>query len=133
MKYKKPQGVRDWMNWHGEESAHAVAHFLDSLPSEFEILGPGERAVVWPPQCNKAALNHAAKRLRAEGWDWSAQTIDALATIAPEAPKKRMVNLWSKSLMNHVDDIVLANDNEIASMECRRRGWRQVGQCEIEG
>lgn len=35
--------------------------WLDSLPSEFEILGPGERAVVWPADLTRERIESIAK------------------------------------------------------------------------
>lgn len=108
MKYKVPKEAAERVRalytrgdfW--DDSALEVANFLDSIPDEFEIIGPGERAVVWPADLTRERLFVLARSLDCQQRD---DAIRRLAAIAPEAPKKRMVNLWRYHGMTTADTL----------------------------
>lgn len=90
MKYRKP--TRDIRLEHGGNFVTECVRFVDSLPSEFEILGPGEAAVKWPGGWTREYLLRSSRG--DYGNDISLRAwLEALADIAPER-KKRRVNLW---------------------------------------
>lgn len=55
MKYRKPD--------YNTASWEFVRKFLDSLPAEFEILGPGETAVKWPKEYTREVLTYLAEKI----------------------------------------------------------------------
>lgn len=94
MKFRKP--TRDIRLEHGGNFVTECVRFVDSLPDEFEILGPGEVAVKWPEGLTRERLLFLADKIKAENvnaWEsWPGQeaALRALAAIAPERKKRRM-------------------------------------------
>lgn len=90
MKFKKP----DLCATDALECLRKAMDFLDSLPDEFEILGPGEAAVKWPKEFTREHLLRLADTsLHGMNPMGMAVALRALAAIAPER-KKRRVNIW---------------------------------------
>ena len=102
MKYRKPNK---------ECYYNEARDFLDSLPAEFEILGPGEVAVKWPESASKKTLEllyqtyknpYPIKFDRPIKYDEALSTVlHALAAIAPTR-KRRRVSLWEAGGRIHV-------------------------------
>ena len=93
-----------------DDSVKVVLAYLDSLKP-------------WPADLTRERLMELAIGM---GFESRSDALRRLAELAPER-EKRMVNLWSKGLMNDEEDIVTREDAGDVSMECKRRGWRKVG------
>ena len=90
MKFRKPEPQAN-----PRADDRAILDFFDSLPSEFEILGPGEAAVKWPGGWTREYLLRSSRG--DYGNDISLRAwLEALADIAPER-KKSQVYIWKDS------------------------------------
>lgn len=102
-----------------------LAKWAASFPAEFEILGPKERAVVWPADLTRERLLYFAGQ---QGLSAEHYAFKALAAIAPEAPKKRMVVVWEGP------DKTLEVVSECNKIFANSAAWKKVGgPFEIEG
>ena len=84
--------------------------------------------VDWPEGLTRERLEYLADQMgeRALGSveDAARHTLYRLSTIAPEAPKKRMVNLW-------VSDLGITRWADPQSEYSDPHGWKKVGVGEV--
>lgn len=119
MKFRKPSAEK--LMGHSE-----VVDFYDSLPSEFEILGPGEVAVKWPEGFTRENLLRLADTsLHGMNPIGMAVALRSIAAIAPERKKRRM-SAWQYGC---AIPQLFSVDWRPESAETK---WRKVGECEID-
>lgn len=90
----------------------AILAYLDSIPDDAHIC-------VWPKEATKERLLDAANALGLSDWGDLEEALRALAAIAPEAPKKRMMNAWKhRDASPALFPLDWTGDAE---------GWRKIG------
>jgi hypothetical protein len=94
-----------------------IADFIDSLE--------GKHICDWPKWIKKDDILSYAKHVEADGLSMMGDNLRALAAIAPEAPKKRKVEIWQ---CTEEDRLAI----RIPPAEYYGGGWRKVGECEID-
>ena len=98
----------------------SILAYLDSIPE-------GAHVCVWPKELTRERMLELARDDGMARWPERSEALRALAHIAPEAPKKRMVEIWT-----HEDGTLSVHDLPI---DPARNAWGQRkrhGPFEIE-
>ena len=95
-----------------------IIAYLDSIPEDAHVCK-------WPKGVTKELLVGFAQR---SSWDFAdlTNTLRALAAIAPEKPKKRMVNFWRHKSWRDMENTVMKSVDDNIFID-GINGWRKVG------
>lgn len=118
---KKPvESIEKWRDCDSFriEDHEAILNYLDSIPEDAHVCK-------WPKWVTKELLVGFAQR---SSWDFAdlTNTLRALAAIAPEKPKKRMVNFWRHKSWRDMENTVMKSVDDNIFID-GINGWRKVG------